>query len=126
MRVSRIIALLALIFGFVSQGLLDGQTFSHAVFGIICGVVVVVFGLAASSQDPAHRWTGRIMAVLGFTLGVWCLVLLPSAYRFQQHFNHRREERQQTKESASSQISEERMDRESPSTVHSGLGQTRP
>ena len=63
--------------------LLDGQVFTHAVFGIVCGVVAVGCG---------------IMAALGFALGVWCIVLLPSAYRSQDKFNGRREQRQQMKE----------------------------
>src|SRR2546429_7063745 len=94
----RIIALLALLFGFFAQMLLDGQVFTHAVFGILCGVAALTCGLAAGRKDPSHRWEGRIMAGLGFTLGVWCLVMLPSAYRFQEKFNGRREQRQKIEE----------------------------
>jgi hypothetical protein len=90
----RVIALLALIFGFMAQGILDGQTFTHAVLGVVCGVTALVCGLAAARRDPPHRWIGRIMAGLGFALGVWCVVMLPSSYRFQEKFNGRREERQ--------------------------------
>jgi hypothetical protein len=34
------------------------------------------------------------MTGLGSALGVWCVVMLPSAYRFQEKFNGRREQRQ--------------------------------
>ena len=87
----RDIALLALLFGFIAQFILDGQTFSHAVFGVVCGVAALVCGLAAARRDPPNKWIGRTMAGFGFALGVWCIVMLPSAYRFQDKFNHRRE-----------------------------------
>jgi len=38
------------------------------------------------------------MAGLGLALGIWCIVMLPSAYRFQEKFNGRREQRQQKEE----------------------------
>ncbi len=85
----RVIALLALIFGFTMQMLLDGQVFTHAVFGIACGVAAVVCGLAASRKDRRYRWEGWIMAGLGFALGVWCMVMLPSSYQRQERFNDR-------------------------------------
>jgi hypothetical protein len=51
----RVIALLALIFGFMAQLLLDGQTFSHAVFGIICGIAAVMGGLVSARKDYADE-----------------------------------------------------------------------
>jgi hypothetical protein len=93
----RVIALLCLVFGFVMQGLLDGQTFTHAVLGVVFGAVAIACGLASARKDPPHRWE-RIMAFLGLGLGVWCIIMLPSAYRFQEHFNSRREQRQQKEE----------------------------
>jgi hypothetical protein len=68
----RVIALLALVFGFMMQLILDGQTFTHAVFGIVCGVAAFVCGLGAARKDPPNRWIGRIMAGFDFALGVWC------------------------------------------------------
>ena len=85
----RVIALLALIFGFMMQMLLDGQVFTHAVFGIVCGVAAVACGLASARKDRPHRWEGRIMAGLGFALGVWCIVMIPSSYDQQERFNDR-------------------------------------
>ncbi len=92
----RVIAVLALVFGFGQQLLLDGQVFAHAVYGIVCGAVAVACGLASARRNPLHRWEGRLMAGFGFALGVWCMVMLPSAYRFQEKFNGRREERQRS------------------------------
>lgn len=89
----RVIALLALILGFVTQLILDGQTFTHALFGICCGVAALVSGMTVARKNPPHRWIGRTIAGLGLPLFVWCLITLPSAYRFQQKFNGRRDER---------------------------------
>jgi len=83
----RVAALLCLILGFVIQGLLDGQTFTHAVLGIVFGAVAVACGLASARNDPPHRLEGYIMAFMGLALGIWCIIMLPSAYRFQEHFN---------------------------------------
>jgi hypothetical protein len=88
----RVIALLSLLFGFIGLGLLDGQTFTHAVMGIVFGAAAVTCGMASARRDPAHRWEGWIMAALGAGLGLWCIVLLPSGYRFQKQFNDRREQ----------------------------------
>jgi hypothetical protein len=88
----RVIALLSLLFGFMEQMILDGQTFAHAVLGIICGVAAVGSGLASACKDYAdegRRWLGRIMAGLGVVLAIFCLVQLPSAYQFQARFNER-------------------------------------
>ena len=89
----RIIALLSLIIGFLWQLLLDGQTFTHAVGGIICGALAMACGVVSARKEHANavrRWEGRIMAGLGLLLAVACIVLLPSAYRFQAKFNERR------------------------------------
>ena len=88
----RVIALLALLFGLVAQMVLDGQTFTHAIFGIICGIAAVTSGLVSARKDYAdrgRRWLGRIMAGLGLVLAIFCVIQLPSAYRFQTTFNER-------------------------------------
>ncbi len=84
----RVIALLALLFGFLMQLLLDGQVFTHAVFGIVCGVAAVWCGLASARWQPQYRWEGRVMAALGFVLGLWCIFALPGAYGRQERFNN--------------------------------------
>jgi hypothetical protein len=86
----RPIALLALLFGAMGLGLLDGQTFTHAVFGLIAGIVAVGCGLGSARKDYAdegRRWLGRIMAGAGVVLALVCIVRLPSAYRVQKKFN---------------------------------------
>ena len=88
----RVIALLSLLFGFMTQMLLDGQTFTHAVFGIICSIAAVGGGLVSARRDYAdegRRWLGRIMAGLGLVLALFCVVQLPSSYQFQAKFNER-------------------------------------
>jgi hypothetical protein len=88
----RVIALLALLFGFMTGMILDGQTFSHAVLGIVCGIVAALSGLTSVRKDysdKGRRWLGRIMAGLGLALALFCAVQLPSAYRFQAKFNER-------------------------------------
>lgn len=88
----RVIALLSLLFGFIGLMLLDGQTFTHAVEGIVCGIAAVTCGLLSVSRDHANatcRWEGRIMAALGLVLALFCVVQLPSAHRRQTKFNER-------------------------------------
>ena len=102
----RVIALLALVFGLMSQGLLDGQVFTHAVFGTICGIAAVVCGLASSRKDRQHRWEGWIMAGLGFALGVWCMVMLPSTYGQEQRFNERSRKHREQREKQNHRPSE--------------------
>src|SRR5258707_5551151 len=85
----RVIALLALIFGSMTQMLLDGQVFNHAVIGIVCGVAAVGCGLASSRKDRRHRWEGWMMAGLGMAIGVRCIVILPTTYQQQEKFNDR-------------------------------------
>src|SRR4051812_17604734 len=90
----RPIALLCLLFGFIGLGLLDGQTFTHAVMGVVFGAAAVACGMASARRDPPHRWEGWIMAGLRVCLGIWCIIQLPSAYVFQKRFNDRREQNQ--------------------------------
>jgi hypothetical protein len=88
----RVISLLSLFFGFMAQLLLDGQTFTHAVFGVVCGIAAVVGGLVSARKDYANeirRWLGWIMASLGLVLAIFCVIQLPSAYKFQTKFNER-------------------------------------
>jgi hypothetical protein len=69
--------------------LLDGQTFTHAVFGLICGAIAVVIGLSGDRPGEASTGRGRLRGVglAGGLLLAVCLALLPSAYRQQQRFN---------------------------------------
>jgi len=86
----RVIALLSLVFGFTGLLLLDGQTFTHAVMGLIFGVAAFACGFGSARRDhasPICRWEGRIMGALGWILIVVCVVQLPSSYRFQTRFN---------------------------------------
>ena len=97
----RVVAVLALIFGGMAQMLLDGQTFTHAVFGIICGVAAVFAGLGSARKDYAiegRRWLGRIMAGLGLVLAIFCAVRLPSAFRYQAKFNEQVKKARETRE----------------------------
>ena len=88
------LALLALMFGFVGMMLLDGQVFTHAMLGIVCGVVAVSCGVVLVRRGSRSRFFGWLFAVLGLALTVWCGIETPSAYRYQQKFNDRREKRQ--------------------------------
>ncbi|MDB6065440.1 MAG: hypothetical protein JWR26_1648 [Pedosphaera sp.] len=88
----RVIALLALVVGFMIQGFLDGQTFSHAVIGILCGIAAIVGGLVSARKDFSNfgrRRLGQVMAALGLTLAILCSLHLPSDYAFQKKFNQR-------------------------------------
>ena len=88
----RVIALLSLFFGFTGIMLLDGQTFTHAVMGIVFGIAAIWGGLGSARKDYAdegRRWLGRIMAALGLVLAIFCVIQLPSAYRFEKKFNAR-------------------------------------
>lgn len=72
--------------------LLDGQTFMHAVFGIICGIAALVCGLGSARKDYSNetrRWLGQIMAFLGVVLAVFSVIQLPTAYQTQTRFNER-------------------------------------
>jgi hypothetical protein len=88
----RVIALVSLLLGFVGGMLLDGQTFTHAVFGIIFGGAAIACGLLSARRDranPTCLWEGRILAAIGLALAIICVIQLPSAYRFQTKFNER-------------------------------------
>ena len=88
----RVIALLSLLFGFMGIMLLDGQMFTHSVMGVLFGVAAIWGGLSSAQKDHANegrRWLGRIMAILGLVLIVFCVVQLPSAYQAQKKFNAR-------------------------------------
>jgi hypothetical protein len=94
----RIIALFSLLFGFMAQLIVAGQPYFSAVFGIVCCVIAIGCGVGAARLDPPHRWEGRILAGLGLALGVWCIVLLPSAYRYEEKIKARRKQRQKMEE----------------------------
>ena len=96
----RVAALLSLLFGFMGLMLLDGQTFTHAVMGIVFGVAAAGCGFGSARKDFSNvtcRWEGRMMAALGLVLVVICIVQLPSAYRFQTKFNERSKSQQNQK-----------------------------
>jgi hypothetical protein len=93
----RVIALLSLLFGFLGLGLLDSQTFTHAVMGIIFGAAALGCSLTGARKDYSNLtrcWERRIMAMLGVVLVIVCLLQLPSAYRFQTKFNERSHQRE--------------------------------
>jgi hypothetical protein len=96
----RVIAFLSLLFGFMGLVLLDGQTFTHAVMGIVFGAAAFGCGLRSARKDFSNvtcRWEGIVMAVLGLGLALLCVVQLPSAYRFQTKFNERSKSQQDRK-----------------------------
>ena len=105
----RVIALLSLLFGFMGELLLDGQTFTHAVLGIIFGAAAIGCGLGSARKDRTNatcRLEGRIMAALGLALVVFCVIQLPSAYRFQTKFNARIKNYQKLHETSARPASE--------------------
>ena len=88
----RVAALLSLVFGLLGLMLLDGQVFTHAVMGIICGGVAIGCGLASARKDRSStegRWVGRALAGLGLLLTLFSAAQLPGAYEFQTKFNKR-------------------------------------
>jgi hypothetical protein len=84
----RPIALLSLFFGFIIQGLLDGQPFTNALLGTLCGTAALVCGLKSAQRDKKDalcRWEGWIMGGLGIALVIFCATqLTPSAYRLSE------------------------------------------
>jgi hypothetical protein len=88
----RAVALPALVFGFMGTRLLDGQVFTHAVEGIMCGLVSFVCGVALARKGRDPRWTSWMIAALGLGLAIWCGIKSPAAYRSQQKFNDRSRE----------------------------------
>jgi predicted histidine transporter YuiF (NhaC family) len=91
------IALLCLIFGFMSPLLLDGQPYTHSIQGIFLGGIAIVCGLVSARQSPTRdtRWGGSIMAILGLILALYLAFQLPSAYRTETRFNQRSKSRQE-------------------------------
>jgi hypothetical protein len=88
----RVTAPLALIFGFMWQLILDGQTFNHAMLGVLCGVIAFAFGTRWALKNRPQRARsveGYTMAALGIALTLFCVIHLPSDYRFQSKFNER-------------------------------------
>jgi hypothetical protein len=83
--------LLSLPFGFLGLGILDGQTFTHAVTGVFFGAVACTCGLASARKEskPSYRLEGKVLAALGLVLVAVCVLQLPSAYKFQTFFNER-------------------------------------
>ena len=88
----RVVALLSLVFGLIGLMLLDGQVFTHAVMGIICGGVAIGCGLASARNNQSStkgRWVGRALAGFGLLLILFSAAQLPGAYEFQTKFNER-------------------------------------
>src|SRR5947209_6058417 len=88
----RVTALFSLLFGLLGLMLLDGQVFTHAVIGIICGGVAIGCGLASARKAQSStkdRWVGRTLAGFGLMLTLLSAAQLPGAYEFQSRFNKR-------------------------------------
>jgi TRAP-type uncharacterized transport system fused permease subunit len=84
------IALLCLFFGFTTLLIKDGQVFTHALLGIVCGIATVVCSLIPVQNNYANgkgRWWGLVTAGLGVMLVLSCAIALPWAYRFQTECN---------------------------------------
>ena len=92
----RITALVALLLGCSAQGILDGQVFTHALFGIGCGAVAVACGSRAARQRRSPRMSLWFLAGGGAALVLICTAMLPSSYRSQIQFNRLIERRIQT------------------------------
>ncbi len=97
----RIVAVVALIAGFSSGLILDGQAYDHTLFGLACGVVAIACALAAgriqwlAMESAKGSW---ITGGFGLALAVLCLVGLPSAKQSQDKFNERLERLEKPKE----------------------------
>jgi len=88
----RVVALLSLIFGFIGLQLLDGQVFTHAVMGVVFGVLAIAGGMWSAWRDRLDKAclrTGRVLAALGVLLLGLSVVQLPGAYERQARFNGR-------------------------------------
>jgi hypothetical protein len=95
------IALLFLLVGFIAQTISNGQTFTHAVFGMVCGIAAVFCGLGSARKADLARtphWPGRIVACLGLAFALYCMVRLPSTYRGQKSFNEMNEKAHENRE----------------------------
>jgi hypothetical protein len=83
-------ALLCMLLGLAFPLLLNGQTFTNSLFGIVfaSAAVVLVLGPASERKAPRARLlVGRITVILGV---LWIAALigqLKSAYRYQSDFN---------------------------------------
>lgn len=86
----RVVALFAILGGFMLQLMPAGTPFATALFGVFCGITAIACGLASAQQDPPHRAIGRGMAGLGVLLAIICLTILPSAYREQKELDAHR------------------------------------
>lgn len=105
----RAIALLSLFFGFLMPRILDGQPFTNTIFGIVCGCLAILCGLASKPVKGSGNqglWEGRIMAGLGLALVVFLTTQLSEARRFQTKFNNRKKEIQERKQQAESKDKE--------------------
>jgi hypothetical protein len=99
--------------------LLDGQTFTHAVMGIIFGAAAFGCGLASARKDfsnVAGRWEGRIMAGLGLALIIVCVVYIPMAYHTQAKFNERSKDQKNRQPKSANERSG--VDAGRPSSLH--------
>jgi multisubunit Na+/H+ antiporter MnhB subunit len=72
----RIIALFALIIGVSTQLILTGNPYHKLIFGIVCGIVAIVFGFGSGSSDDEDRWAG-ILGGAGVILVLILLIMLP-------------------------------------------------
>jgi hypothetical protein len=93
-HVMRVLAMLSLFFGFATQLIPAGQPLSSAVLGIVCGGIAIACGLRVARVERSTPRDGWILVVLGLALGLWCVIMVPSAYRYHEKINGRSEQRQ--------------------------------
>ena len=90
----RVIAILAILLGVFAQMLLDGQVFTHALFGLICGLIAIACALFSLRRKPtvrSRKFGAWILIACGLALAIGSLLSLPSTYRYQKQFNERME-----------------------------------
>lgn len=89
----RAVALISLFFGFLMPRMLDGQPYTNTIFGIVCGCIAILCGLASKpvkGSEKQGQWEGRIMAGLGLILAVFLTTQLPEARRVQTKFDNQK------------------------------------
>lgn len=79
----RVLALLSLVVGFCLQFLLNGQPYSNAWGGMLCGAIAATCGWIAARTDRERK----VFVGLGALLIVLCGVVMPGAWREQDRFN---------------------------------------
>jgi hypothetical protein len=83
-------ALLLLFLGFFPQLMLDGQTFTRDIMGIVFFSTAVFLALRlirASRTGRVGLWACRLVAVIGTLFSALLTLQLHESYRFQTRFN---------------------------------------